>query len=117
MNHTELGDVGKSFDPGILQLLQLLRGQSTHLDLAPSNWVRVSRLVGLMARDGRGSGIGAQILWREATGCRRDILFVGSTGRTARRLMNDTLAEILDGALGRGEHGVVVMVVGGLGGR
>lgn len=70
-----------------------------------------------MARDGRGSGIGAQILWREATGCRRDILFVGSTGRTARRLMNDTLAEILDGALGRGEHGVVVMVVGGLGGR
>lgn len=66
----------------------------------------------------RCSRVGTQIpLWQTAR-CRHGILFVGATGGTARWLVNDTLAEVqvLRRSLWRGEHGMLVMVVGTLGG-
>lgn len=70
-----------------------------------------------MAGEGGGGRIATKALLRQPR--RRSILFVlGSAGRTTRGLMDNTFAEILHGALGlgRGEHGMIVMVVGSLGG-
>lgn len=105
---TQLGHVDETLDAGLLQLLQLLRSQPAQLHLALGR-VGVALLIWLVTRDCCRSRVRAQILGQtRARGC---VLFVSFARWARRALVDDTLVEVLDAALLRGKHGMIVVVV------
>lgn len=112
---TELCHIYQSLDPGILQLLQLLRGQPPHGHLTTLDALEISLLVWLMTGDGSGRGVRTEV-FGETSGVGGSVFFVGFARGTARWLTDDTFGKVLAGS-GRREHGVVVVVIGAFGGR